>query len=111
MSLRIIGAAAICLAAALPLSAHAAPPADAVYINGKVYTADAHDAVVQAFAVSGGRFVAVGSDAEIRPYVGEGTRLVLVEQGAYLDDMEQPEWREQGTNSQFDALAKLLAEA
>ena len=42
---------------------------------------------------------------------GEGTRLVLVEQGAYLDDMEQPEWREQGTNSQFDALAKLLAEA
>lgn len=40
---------------------------------------------------------------------GDGTRLVLVEQGAYLDDMEQPEWREQGTNSQLDALAKVLS--
>ena len=40
---------------------------------------------------------------------GDGTRLVLIEQGAYLDDMEQPEWREQGTKSQFDALDELLA--
>ncbi|MEV6607697.1 SRPBCC family protein [Kutzneria sp. NPDC051319] len=41
---------------------------------------------------------------------GEGTRLVLAEQGTYLDDMEQPEWREQGVNSQLDTLAKVLAE-
>lgn len=41
---------------------------------------------------------------------GDGTRLVLAEQGAYLeDDMEQPEWREQGVNSQLDTLAKVLA--
>jgi uncharacterized protein YndB with AHSA1/START domain len=40
---------------------------------------------------------------------GDGTRLVLAEQGAYLDDMEQPEWREQGVNSQLDALAELLS--
>lgn len=40
---------------------------------------------------------------------GDGTRLVLVEQGVYLDDMEQPEWREQGTNSQLDTLAKVLS--
>ncbi|MGF6230588.1 putative amidohydrolase YtcJ [Inquilinus ginsengisoli] len=65
-----------CLAAALPLSARAAMTADTVYVNGKVYTADARDSVVQGFAISGGRFVAVGSDAELRQYVGEGTRLV-----------------------------------
>ena len=40
---------------------------------------------------------------------GDGTRLVLAEQGAYLDDMEQPEWREQGVTSQLDTLAKVLA--
>jgi uncharacterized protein YndB with AHSA1/START domain len=39
---------------------------------------------------------------------GDGTRLVLTEQGAYLDGMEQPEWREQGTNSQLDTLGELL---
>lgn len=76
MRLRIIGTAAICLAAALPLSARAATIADTVYVNGKVYTADAGDAVVQGFAVSGDRFVAVGSDAEIHQYIGKGTRLV-----------------------------------
>lgn len=75
MRLRTLGTA-FCLAAMLPLSAHAATTADTVYINGKVYTADDRDSVVQGFAVSGGRFVAVGSDAELRQYVGEGTRLV-----------------------------------
>jgi uncharacterized protein YndB with AHSA1/START domain len=35
---------------------------------------------------------------------GEGTRLVLTEQGTYLDSLEDPSWREQGTSSQLDAL-------
>lgn len=42
---------------------------------------------------------------------GEGTRLTLVEQGAYLDGHEQPEWRERGTAAQLDALRGVLAEA
>ncbi len=33
-----------------------------------------------------------------------GTQRVLVEQGAYLDGRELPEWREQGTAGQLDAL-------
>ncbi|MDQ6745446.1 MAG: SRPBCC domain-containing protein [Actinomycetota bacterium] len=33
-----------------------------------------------------------------------GTQLVLVEQGAYLDGREHPQWREQGTAGQLDAL-------
>lgn len=36
---------------------------------------------------------------------GDGTRLVLTEQGSYLDGQEQPQWREQGTSTWLDALA------
>lgn len=35
---------------------------------------------------------------------GEGTKLVLAQQGTYLDGHEEPSWREQGTNDQLDAL-------
>jgi uncharacterized protein YndB with AHSA1/START domain len=36
--------------------------------------------------------------------VAEGTRLVLTEQGTYLDGREDPSWREQGTGQHLDAL-------
>lgn len=39
---------------------------------------------------------------------GEGTRLVLTEQGTFLDGAEHPTWREQGTSGQLDALAAEL---
>ncbi|MGH3797435.1 MAG: SRPBCC family protein [Pseudonocardiaceae bacterium] len=35
---------------------------------------------------------------------GEGTRLVLTEQGTFLDDLENPAWREQGTSDWLNAL-------
>jgi uncharacterized protein YndB with AHSA1/START domain len=38
----------------------------------------------------------------------EGTRLVLVEAGAYLDGREQPAWREDGTGDWLDALGRDL---
>ena len=44
---------------------------------------------------------------EFSPAAG-GTRLVLTEQGAYLDGHEQPAWREQGTSDQLEALAAQL---
>ena len=47
---------------------------------------------------------------EFTPGEDGGTRLVLTEQGAYLDGQEQPAWREQGTASQLDALAAELKE-
>jgi uncharacterized protein YndB with AHSA1/START domain len=34
----------------------------------------------------------------------DGARLVLTEQGAFLDDREQPGWRERGTSDWLDAL-------
>lgn len=52
------------------------PPADAVFINGRVFTADAHSSVRQAFAVRGDRFVAVGTSAAVRKLAGPDTRVV-----------------------------------
>lgn len=39
---------------------------------------------------------------------GEGTRLVLTEQGTFLDGLEEPAWRERGTGDQLDSLAQEL---
>jgi uncharacterized protein YndB with AHSA1/START domain len=35
---------------------------------------------------------------------GDSTHLLLIEQGTFLDDAEQPEWRERGTADWLDAL-------
>jgi uncharacterized protein YndB with AHSA1/START domain len=37
-----------------------------------------------------------------------GTTLVLTEQGVYLDGHELPEWREEGTGKQLDALGRYV---
>lgn len=39
---------------------------------------------------------------------GTGTHLVLTEQGTFLDDQEQPEWRHRGTGDWLDALGREL---
>jgi uncharacterized protein YndB with AHSA1/START domain len=44
---------------------------------------------------------------ELSP-LGDGTRLVLTEQAAFLDGLEQPTWREQGTGTWLDALGTEL---
>jgi len=44
---------------------------------------------------------------ELSP-AGDSTRLVLTEQGTYLDGLEQPSWREQGTGGWLDALGAEL---
>ncbi len=41
---------------------------------------------------------------------GGGTKLVLVEAGAYLDGREQPAWREEGTGDWLEALGRHLKE-
>ena len=54
----------------------AAAPADAIYLNGYVYTVDGADSVRQALAVRGGRIAYVGSDSEARALAGPHTRLI-----------------------------------
>ena len=39
---------------------------------------------------------------------GDGTRLVLIEQGTFLDGHEQPEWRREGTGDWLNALGRLV---
>jgi hypothetical protein len=50
--------------------------ADTIYVNGKVFTADASDSLVEAFAVAGDRFIAVGSNVQVRKFAGADTRIV-----------------------------------
>jgi predicted amidohydrolase YtcJ len=54
------------------------PPviADAVYTNGKVVTVDDKSTTAQAFAVKEGKFLAVGTTADMQRHVGTGTRVV-----------------------------------
>jgi uncharacterized protein YndB with AHSA1/START domain len=39
---------------------------------------------------------------------GDGTKLVLTEQGAFLDGQEEPSWREKGTSTWLDKLGTEL---
>jgi predicted amidohydrolase YtcJ len=51
-------------------------PADRVFLNGRVFTADPALPEVTAVAVSGDRVVAVGSSDTVREHVGRATELV-----------------------------------
>jgi uncharacterized protein YndB with AHSA1/START domain len=42
---------------------------------------------------------------------GDGTRLLLVEQGTFLDGQEEPSWREHGTSDWLDKLGADLRRA
>ena len=57
-------------------AAEAPAPADIVFVNGKVFSADAGDQVVQGFAVTGDRFVATGTDEAVRRYAGPQTKVI-----------------------------------
>jgi predicted amidohydrolase YtcJ len=50
--------------------------ADLVLTGGAVYTVDAARSWAQAVAIKDGRIVAVGTDADMRPYVGPRTEVV-----------------------------------
>jgi predicted amidohydrolase YtcJ len=52
----------------------AAEGADLVVFNARVYTVDDRAPKAQAFAVKDSRFVAVGSDADIKPLIGPRTQ-------------------------------------
>lgn len=52
------------------------PGPDLIVVNADVRTVDATRPTAEAFAVAGGRFVAVGSSGEIRELVGENTGII-----------------------------------
>jgi predicted amidohydrolase YtcJ len=53
--------------------------ADLVLLGGKVVTVDPRRPTAEAVAVRGGRIVAVGSDKEVSPFVGDGTKVLRLE--------------------------------
>ncbi|HEX4300665.1 MAG TPA: amidohydrolase [Gammaproteobacteria bacterium] len=54
----------------------AVPPADLVLEHGTLATLEATQPAAQALAVKDGRIVAVGSDADIQPYIGKTTQVI-----------------------------------
>lgn len=64
------------LAGAQAAFAQQAAAPDAIYVNGRVFTARDDGSIAQAFAVDDGRFTAVGSDQEVRGLADADTRVV-----------------------------------
>jgi predicted amidohydrolase YtcJ len=69
-------AAIIAASAATPAYAAPNPVADTVYRNGFVYTVDSTRRRMQAFAIKDGKFIAVGSDDDMKSFTGDGTEVV-----------------------------------
>lgn len=53
-----------------------AKTADAVYVNGNIYTVEAGQPKAQALAIVGQKLVFVGSDKGAKKYVGATTKVV-----------------------------------
>jgi predicted amidohydrolase YtcJ len=51
-------------------------PADVVLRGGKIVTVDRDFSIREAVAIKDGRFLAVGSERDIRPLIGPGTRVI-----------------------------------
>ncbi len=68
---------------AAPLAAGQEPPAEVILHSGRVWTGDEDRPWAEAVAVRGDVIVAVGTDEEVLPLRGEGTRLIDLE-GRFL---------------------------
>lgn len=58
------------------VAAAAAGIADTVYKNGKIYTVNEKSAWAEAVAIKDGKFVKVGSNAEVGESIGKGTTVI-----------------------------------
>ncbi len=84
--------------------------AELVYLNGRVHTVDPQQPSATAFAVTDGRFVAVGSDDEIHELIGPDTHVIdlrdnLVLPGLIDDHMHPDMAAENYFNVNIDAEA------
>ncbi len=68
--------AAFCCAGLAGCAAPGQEAADTVLRNGPIVTIDARDTIQQAVAIRDGKFIYVGSEAGLAPWVGKGTRVV-----------------------------------
>lgn len=68
---------------AAPLAAAAAEKADAIFVNGDVYTMNPAQPTAEAFAVRSGRIAAVGTNRDIRRWASAATKRVDL-RGAFV---------------------------
>jgi predicted amidohydrolase YtcJ len=57
-------------------SALAADAPDSIYFNGKIITADQAFSIADAVAIKDGKFIAVGSNDDVKALAGDGTEVV-----------------------------------
>ncbi|WP_394846915.1 amidohydrolase [Pendulispora brunnea] len=58
------------------VSTSSATEAEVALVHGHIFTADPEHPEAQALAIAHGRIAAVGSDAEVRPFLGAHTRII-----------------------------------
>jgi hypothetical protein len=77
MTVTTLSSVAVAILLTLPYGpAHCQPPADLVMRGGRIVTLDPQLPVAEALAASGDRIVAVGSDADVQPLIGDSTRVI-----------------------------------
>jgi predicted amidohydrolase YtcJ len=77
MTAKIFGGLVLsALVAAASQPTRTTPPAELVVLNAKVLTVDDRFRETAALAVRDGRFVAVGSNEDVRLHIGSGTRVI-----------------------------------
>jgi len=121
---RSLAELAIAVTALFGAVAAAQSPADTVITGGKILTVDDDFAVAAALAIDDGRIVAVGTDDEVRRYVGASTRVLDVEGATVIPGLIDnhfhfaravQRWHLQarldGVDSRREALAILAAKA
>jgi predicted amidohydrolase YtcJ len=72
------------LAIGLGVALFARGPQRVVYRGGPVLTMDGESRVVEALAIEGDRIAAVGSEAEVQPFIEDGARVVHLQGRALL---------------------------
>jgi predicted amidohydrolase YtcJ len=70
-----LGAGILALALSCGVSSLCAQPAELVVRNANVLIVDAANSRATAFAVAGGKLLAVGSDDDVKPHIGAKTRV------------------------------------
>jgi predicted amidohydrolase YtcJ len=75
LHIALLACAIACLATST-VTKVCAQPAELVFVNGKVFTADSSSSFAEGFAVKEGRFTAVGSSDAMRRHIGADTTVV-----------------------------------
>ena len=76
LTVPVIQIITICVTVCFSISVAALPVADLVVKNADVYTSDATQPRVEAFAVKDGRFLRLGTNALIEEFIGDTTKVI-----------------------------------